>query len=369
MLPLLDVYVYGRWVEWGKEAKEERESFLCPARKHCAPAHARVRTRLSSHKWPRYKCSTCLCVLCAPCTVCTSSSLVPAAKKPSQRDLRFGTRVDQDAATIVLQFSLASSPRNSSGRNMMELPLARLVGSTPNKTITSNLQLFPPSANKQQGREFSARQSKASHSNGPIDPPGAQVLPLLAVWAVFLSALYRTVRCSAVPPCAVPDVGTGWVPYVLYCMVPVGTWRLNPVLRTASRIQYLALHRPALDTWATPTNTITPGPARLLLIHHNSTTLPTTTTNRVLLASLTHNRRFHHHHHHHHRLALSPSSTTPHLLHEGLAVRLNHRSSRHRLDSARLPPAPTLHPVPPVVLACEGLVATTTPLLAPDVFL
>lgn len=69
-----------------------------------------------------------MCVLCAPCPVC---SVVPAARKPSQRELRFGTIVDQDAATLASGPThataagfLASSQRNGSGRRAAELPLA-----------------------------------------------------------------------------------------------------------------------------------------------------------------------------------------------------------------------------------------------------
>lgn len=91
-----------------------------------------------------------------------------------------------------------------------------------------------------------------------------------------------------------------------------------------------------------PTNTITSGPGR----HSFSiTTIPPPyllPLRRTACASflLTHNRSFHHHHHHH-RLVFSSSSTTPHLLHEGLAVRLNHRLFRlESLESRplQLPP-------------------------------
>lgn len=68
----------------------------------------------------------------------------------------------------------------------------------------------------------SSPQSKAPRLQRANNPPGAQVLPLLAVWAVSLTAaLWCTVGtvCSTVPPSAVPGMGTGWY--------------LNSVLRTA----------------------------------------------------------------------------------------------------------------------------------------
>lgn len=70
-------------------------------RPHAHPVYAQPACR--PPRCPGTKVVPCLCVcvscvLCAPCPVC---GLVPAARKPSQRYLRFGTRVDQDAATLV----------------------------------------------------------------------------------------------------------------------------------------------------------------------------------------------------------------------------------------------------------------------------
>lgn len=144
------------------------------------------------------------------------------------------------------------------------------------------------------------------------------------------------------------------------------TWCLNSVLRTASRIVQCpgtAQARPE-HLGNSYYYTIASVPGRLLLNHHNSTTLPTTTTDRVLLAFSDPQSKI-------------PSPPPP----PGSLVLLHYTppSSRrsggptkppahlvsNRIDST--PASPQL--LAPVVLACEGLVATPTPLLAPDVFL
>lgn len=72
------------------------------------------------------------------------------------------------------------------------------------------------------------------------------MLPLLAVWA-------GVPHCPALP-CTVqyrPALCRSWGWYRI-CgtvrTVPCSTWWLNSVLRTAFRIQYMALHWPALNT-------------------------------------------------------------------------------------------------------------------------
>lgn len=129
----------------------------------------------------------------------------------------------------------------------------------------------------------------APHSSGPegkTPVAGAQVLPLLAVWQpgrLSLSALYCAVPSRPVPCPACLALGQdGYCTYRAAQEVP-GAAPI-PCSVPPSRIHYiqcLALHRPALNTWATPTDTITSGPGRLLLNHHNSTALPMTTTDRA----------------------------------------------------------------------------------------
>lgn len=110
------------------------------------------------------------------------------------------------------------------------------------------------------------------------------------------------------------------------------------------------------------------------LDRHNSTTLHTTNYHdgpRVLAFSdLTHRRFHHHHNHHHHRLIFSSflHHTPPSSRRSGGSDSTTAYLSTANHES-RLPARTHLSSFLPLALACEGLVATTTTLLAPDVFL
>lgn len=203
------------------------------------------------------ECSVRPCILCAPCPAC---SVVPAARKPSQRELRFGTIVDQDAATLAsgptpatTAVFLASSQRKrwrqeggrtAPGGGDGEVELGAMVASaitasTPRTAITS-------SSSSSSSTQPAAREGipwPCSPLSSPHIPAGHKKNPQLQVprccrfgqSGSLGGVSLCPVLCSTVPPCAVPSVpgiGAGWVLYVL-CGAR-GTWCCpNSVLRTA----------------------------------------------------------------------------------------------------------------------------------------